>query len=76
MTTYELLKAETNATTDYLLTRDGKVISRWPELDCPTDVVNLDIWDDQAAMGHDLSDYQAALDHGWFDVSVITHEEY
>lgn len=73
---YELLKARTNGGTDYLLTRDGKVISRWPELANPSDTTGLDNWDDQAASGHDLSDYQADLDAGRFDIEVITREEY
>lgn len=76
MTTYELLKAETNGTTDYLLTRDGRVISQWPDLDCPGDVVHLDTWDDQSATGRDLSDYWHDLLDGVFKITVITHEEY
>lgn len=74
MTTYELLKAETNGTTDYLLTRDGKVISRWPTLCIEGGVTGLDEFDAQADAAADLSDYQKDLDAGRFDVTVIASE--
>lgn len=77
MTTYELLKADTNGTTDYLLTRDGVVISRWAELERPVsnkEYSGLDLWDDQVAAGADLSDYQADLDAGRYTVTVIDRD--
>lgn len=74
--TYELLKAETNGTTNYLLTRDGKVISRWPTLCIDGGVTGLNEFDAQVDAAADLSDYQDDLDAGRFKVTVITREEY
>lgn len=74
MSIYELIRATTNGTTDYLLIRDGKVVSRWPRLDISGGLTGLDRFDIQADASADLSDYQADYDAGRFDVTVITRE--
>jgi hypothetical protein len=80
---YELIAAKTNSGTDYLMTRDGQVVSRWADISEPakwdrlsreTVYDDLDKWDDQAAAGADLSDYQANLDAGDYDVEVLAVE--
>ncbi len=72
---YELLHATTNGEADYLLVRDGKVISRWPEI-TGCDRNELDLWDDQSATGNDMSDYQSALDAGQYDVEILAVENH
>lgn len=74
MSVYTLVRATTNGTTDYLLLVDDKVVSRWPHLDDPSDLTGLADWDNQRDAGVDLGDYQAALDAGQFDVTVLATE--
>jgi len=73
MATYKLIAATNNNGTDHLLLINDKVVSRWAEL-TTNEVTNLEDWDNQAAAGHDLSDYQADLDNGKYDVTVINEQ--
>ena len=79
----QLIAAKTNGGTDYLLLKDGQVVSRWAELTGGVEwdrlgrcYVYTDIadWDDQSAAGHDLSDYQDDLDAGRLGVEVLAVE--
>lgn len=73
---HELIKATTNGTKDFLLLVDGKVVSRWAELDGTDGAANLINWDHQTDSGHNLRDYQEDLDAGRFDFEVIATEEW
>jgi hypothetical protein len=79
MARYELFECKTNGNPDFLLVRDGQVISRWADVSdsAKWDRLahspvwdELDKWDDQAAAGADMSDYQADLDAGRYN-SVV-----
>lgn len=72
---YKLIIAKTNGGSDLLLLIDSKVVSRWPhDGKLPQSVDNLTSWDNQAAAGANLSDYQADLDNGKYDVTVINEQ--
>ncbi len=74
MSRYELIHADDNGSKNILLLIDGKVVSRWAELNDDEEFSDLSAWDNQAEAGADLSDYQADLDAGRFRVSVIAAE--
>jgi hypothetical protein len=75
MATMQLIIGKTNGGSDLLLLINNKVVSRWPYAGkMPQSVDHLTSWDNQAASGHDLSDYQTDLDNGKYDVTVINEQ--
>jgi hypothetical protein len=70
---HKLIEAKTNGSTDYLLLIDDRVVSRWAELDSQ-DFGDLSDWDNQAAAGADLSDYQADLDAERYEVTMLCEQ--
>jgi hypothetical protein len=71
---YKLIAATSNGGTDYLLLIDDKVVSRWAVLESQ-DFGDLCDWDNQAAAGADLSDYQDDLDAGRYDEAKVLCEQ-
>jgi hypothetical protein len=72
--TYKLIAAINNGGTDYLLLIDDKVVSRWAVLESQ-DFGDLADWDNQAAAGADLSDYQDDLEEGRYNEVVTVAEQ-
>jgi hypothetical protein len=83
MARYELFECKINGNPDFLLVRDGQVISRWADVSdsakwdrlahAPS-WTDLDKWDDQTANGADVTGYQANLDAGRYDVVRLAIE--
>lgn len=78
MSIFQLIQAKTNGNDDLLLVIDGKVSSRWPYDTADPSLSNigdLSDWDNQSAVGIDLSDYQSAFDSGEYEGLDILAEQ-
>lgn len=76
MPRYRLIEAKSGGDSDFLLLRDGEVISRWSELTSDEPHSDLWAWDDQKAAGADLNDYQADFDRGNYrQLNVLASED-
>jgi len=71
---YQLVVAKSNSSMELLLLAGNKIVSRWPYDSSDAslkEIGDLSHWDNQAASGADLSDYQADLDSGALKITKV-----